>query len=157
MNTSATALSRTGKAKYVAMLVAKAQPEKWQTTTLLLLFVEKGGVATGFVVISDAIESFTSCEVGRIYEFEVPGRYVKRSNTCKKYGVRNEYEVIVKCPCKVDLFSSAWPMLYPYDFADWQNFNQLQPRSFVDVIGVICEQPRFDANASIPKLAVQLR
>ena len=55
MNSSATALRRTGKAKYVAMLVAKSQPANWQTSTLLLLFVERGGVATGFVVTSGAI------------------------------------------------------------------------------------------------------
>ena len=157
MAVSLSSLKKFGKNKYVAMLVSKAAPSHWESPTLFMLFIEESGAITGFVATHAAIASFSECIVGCIYEFDVSGRCVRHSHICRRFGVRSLQEVVTKYQCKVNVSSSSWPMVYPYVFADWHNFNELKPKAFVDVIGIVCAQPRLDTNSSIRRLPVRLR
>ena len=143
--------------EYCAMLVAKATPNR-EKPTLLLRFVEKQGCSTMFTVTEKALEQFEQCELYRIYDISVSCKCIRSSKGKVSYGVQNTLEVAMKFACnKLQLSTAAWPLKFPYDMLNWESLNQLEANTFVDLIGKVCEQPKFDANSNIPKLVVPLQ
>ena len=145
-----TALKRTGKFAYQAMLVAKALPPNWGRSTLLLRFTEKTGVSTVFIVTGDAIEKFDSCDMWRIYDMELPGKCVKQSEGIKRYGVRNTHEVRLQFPCSLSLSKKAWPVSVQYDCVHWSSLNQLENNDFIDLVGHVFEKSDIDVTDGLP-------
>ena len=151
-----TALKRYGVVHYTGMLVGRSPQLEWNTPTLLLHFVEKTGGSCVFWLTDGALEKFKSCEKGRIYDMEFPGKVVKKESGVK-LGVTATFRVVLKYACKLELSKDVWPLKYDYKFVSWDGLNQLPAESSVDVIGKVVKLPVFDANSSIPKLRLELR
>ena len=73
-----TAIARTGKFTYTAMLVSKASPKGWSKPTMLLRFAEQSDVHTMLIASDQALSQFQTCEELRIYDVELTGKCVKK-------------------------------------------------------------------------------
>ena len=82
---------------------------------------------------------------------------MRRSAGEHKYGVKATYEVTLKfAGQKMQLTTDAWPFAPPYNFSAWSTLNQAAARTYVDIQGLVLEEPVRDVNTSLPKLIVQL-
>ena len=152
-------LSRRKKTEFVGMLVSKARPTAWKQDTLLLRFLEKNGANAVFQIRGNAIDVFQTWEKSRIYEVSVPPTVVRHATWAPKNGVQAQFEVHLVFPCPGRVSSTAWPMVYRYNFCDWGDLNQLEAGAFVDVIG-IAEHPVSlvsSGSSGIRKATLELR
>ena len=54
----------------------------------------------------------------------------------------------------ISLSKNAWPLKIPYKFVDWENVNQLEKNTLIDLIGRVTTQPVRVPNDSIQQLDV---
>ncbi len=38
---------------------------------------------------------------------------------------------------------TAWPLVFPYAFADWGTLNQLEEGTYIDLLGIVSDPPAF--------------
>ena len=141
---------------YTGVMAVKVEPSGWAKPVLLMHFVEESGASTVFVASDDAKKDFATCQEGRIYDIEVPGKCVRTSAGEQKHGVKTKFEVVLKLPCKITLSSCAWPFRYPYEFCAWEALNQVAGASLVDILGVALQTPTREVGGPLPKLLVEL-
>ena len=153
---NATSLKRFGKNNYNAMIVGKSSPSGWSEETLFVRFVEQNGTNTMFIITGEALNIFKSCEKWLIYDMEIHGKCVRQCPCQEKYGFPNTQVVYLKFPCKMSLAQVAWPLALEYDCPGWDELNQRQPNTFVDLVGRVLSKPEIDVNSSIPKMRVDL-
>ena len=150
----ASTLKRSGVTSYVGMLVVVCEPTGWNTPTLLCRFVEKTGANSVFIITGEAIEQFRALEMFRIYSMTISPKCLKKSEGEKKWGVRSLYDVTVKYQLKLEVSAEAWPLQMSYNFKQWQELNQCEEGSFIDLVGVVVEDPICDPHAKLPKTKV---
>ena len=152
-----TSLKRTCTSMFTAMLLVKTEPANWSSPLMLLHFIEQCRTSTVFRISGDARAQFSTCEVFRVYNVEVPASCVQNASGAHKYGVKARYEVVLKYPVKkLELSRVAWPVTFPYEFLSWRSLNQLPTNSVIDLLGMVLQEPERDVNSSFPKVLVQL-
>ena len=150
-----TSLKRWGTNSFQGMLVAQGQPQ-WAEKTVLMRFMEREGCSTPFIISKDALKSFVSVEMWRIYDIVVPGKCVKNCNALDKYGIRSAVEVRMCYNVTVSLAANAWPTRPQYVLASWEDINQVENDKYIDLIGRVLKTPTMDQNSSISKMTLEL-
>ncbi len=129
----------TAKNRLNAKILVKVSPPDWSTETLLIHMVTKTGAQTVFIVTKDALTTFKTVEENRIYDFEVPGRCVKKADISIKHGVAATMEVRIAYPIKFYLAVEGWPTLLQYVIIPFVNLPQKEEGSWVDVLAVVAK------------------
>ena len=151
---SGTILKRSGTTSYTGMLAVIGDPD-WKDETKLFRFVERGGCSTMFTLTKRALQSFADFQLWRIYDIEVPGYCVRRSDP-QKTGVHNYLEVKAVSPLNCVVSGTSWPLVVTYDFASWDDLDQKKNGSFVDLIGWVLSPPSCEQNRMRARLTVEL-
>ena len=138
------------------MIVGMNSPSGWSEEALFVRFVEQNCTNTMFIITGEALDIFKSCEKWIIYDMEIHGKCVRQCPCQEKYGFPNTQVVYLKFPIKMSLAQVAWPLPLEYDCPGWDELNQRQPDTFVDLVGRVISKPEIDVNSPIPKLRVDL-
>ena len=141
---------------YEAVLVAQCKPASWNDGALVMRFVEQSGLSTVFIVTGSAVSAFEKLELWRIYEMQVPGKFVRQKNSQLSFGIQNTQQVAMKFPCKVNVATAFWPFQFPYQFQSWLTINQLEPDAFLDICGKVVSEPVKEVNSALQKLTLVL-
>jgi len=149
-------LKRAGRNAFVGLLMMKAKPVKWNEATLLMRFVNAAGGSIMFQFTKEAAVGMDVLEKGRVYNIDVPGSCVKSVSGLTKYGIPSRVEVRAVRALPFSIAQQGFPPCAKYRFLDWEEINQQPDGSFVDVAGIVHGAPRFNYNAQIKKLIVEL-
>ena len=124
--------------KYSAKVLVKVNPS-WEKPTWLLRLATKTGQETLMTVTGDAYATFQSVEVGRIYEFKIPGKCVRSNVSGQKNGIVSLREVTLKYGCQFLLATEGWTTQLPFNIVHFKDLTQIVPDSWVDVYATVVE------------------
>ena len=88
-------------------------------------------------VTGEAYETFREVEVGRIYEFKIPGRCVRSNSNAQKNGIVSQREVTLKYKCQFSLATEGWATQLPFSIVHFKDLAQMVPDSWVDIYATV--------------------
>ena len=84
----------------------------------------------------DAYDSLAALRVDSVYDFEIPGACVKKSDVAKT-GVPNVLEFRVSYPIKITVAATSWTTPLAFDLTNFVDLPQHAPGTWIDVAGVV--------------------